>query len=197
MEFTTTKSNLGSEHSYRHEIQNPTNNSRRVLLPLEPDFSNMSDPSVVIEPPDNNWRSDNRQTSQTSHSGHVSRRDQSRRKHKSKKRRKHRSSSTSSSSRSLSLDSRKHRKSKRSKQSHRKRKRRSTSSSSPLDNHSIDYGRYKRSRHTPQAVETLITLQPAEITNVPTIPQPEHVIQCSTKDSALIQSSRPGPLIER
>ena len=31
----------------------------RVLLPLEPDFSNMSDPSVVIEPPSNNWRPDN------------------------------------------------------------------------------------------------------------------------------------------
>ena len=52
-----------------------TQQIRRVLLPLEPDFSNMSDPSVIIELPDNNWRSDNRQTSQTSHSGHVSRRD--------------------------------------------------------------------------------------------------------------------------
>ena len=30
-----------------------------VLLPLEPDFSNMSDPSVVIELLGNNWRSDN------------------------------------------------------------------------------------------------------------------------------------------
>ena len=27
MEFTTNRSYLGSEHSYRHEIQNPTNNS--------------------------------------------------------------------------------------------------------------------------------------------------------------------------
>ena len=54
---------------------------KRVLLPLEPDFSNMSDPSVVIEPPDNNWRSDNRQTSQASLSGHISRQDHSRRKH--------------------------------------------------------------------------------------------------------------------
>ena len=63
------------------------NNSKRVLLPLEPDFSNMSDPRVVIEPPDNNWRSDNRQTLQTSLSGRISRRDQSRSKHKSKKRR--------------------------------------------------------------------------------------------------------------
>ena len=48
LEFTTNRSNLGSEHSYRHEVQNPINNSKRVL---EPDFSNMSDPSVVFEPP--------------------------------------------------------------------------------------------------------------------------------------------------
>ena len=53
MEFTTNTANLDSEHSVRHEVQNPTNNSKRVLLPLEPDFSNMSDPSVVIELPDN------------------------------------------------------------------------------------------------------------------------------------------------
>ena len=37
----------------------------------------MSDPSIIIEPPDNNWRSDNRQVSQTSLSGCISRRDQS------------------------------------------------------------------------------------------------------------------------
>ena len=41
----------------------------------------------------------------------------------------------------------------------------------------------KRNRHTLQAIETLITLQPAEITNVQTIPQPELVIHRSTKDS--------------
>ena len=29
---------------------------KRVSLPLEPDFSNMSDPNVVIEPSDNKWR---------------------------------------------------------------------------------------------------------------------------------------------
>ena len=58
-----------------------------------------------------------------------------------------------------------------------------TSSSSLSDNQSHDYDRYKRRRHTPQAVETLVVLQPAEITNVPTISQPEYVIQCSTKDS--------------
>ena len=181
MEFTTKRANLGSEHSYRHEVQNPTNNSKRVLLPLEPDFSNMSDPSVVIEPPDNNWRLDNGQTSQTSLSGHISRKDQSRRKHKSKKRWRCRSSSTSSS-RSASSDSRKRgRKSKRSKHSHKKRRR--SSSSSPSDNQSHDYGRYKRSRHSPQAAENPSMLQPAEITNVLTIPQPEHTLQRSTKDS--------------
>ena len=145
----------------------------------------MSDPSVVIETPDNNWRSDNKQTSQTSLSGHVSRRDQSRRKQKSKKRRIRRSSSTSSSSRSASSDSRKRsRKSKRSKHSHKKRRRRSTSSSSsPSDNQSHDYGRYKRSRHSPQAAEVLSMLQPAEITNVLTVSQPEHTLQRPTKDS--------------
>ena len=131
----------------------------------------MSNPSVVIEPPDNNLRSDNRQTSQASLSGHISRREQSRKKHKSKKMRRHRSSYTSSSSRSASSDSRKRsRKSKRSKHSHKKRRRRSTSSSSSSssslsDNQSHDYGRYKN-RHSSQAAENPIMLQPAEITYV-------------------------------
>ena len=79
MEFTTNRANLGSEQSFIHEVQNPPNNG--VLLPQEPDFSNMSDPSIIIEPPDNNWRSDNRQVSQTSLAGCISRRDQSRSKH--------------------------------------------------------------------------------------------------------------------
>ena len=138
----------------------------------------MSDPSVVIKRPDNNWISDNRQTLQTSLSGCISKRDQSRSKHKSKKRRRRRSSSTSSSSRSASSDSRKRsRKSKRSKLSHKKRRRytssSSSSSSSLSDNQSHDYGRYKRSRHSSQAAQNPSMLQPAEITNVQTIPQPE------------------------
>ena len=60
--------------------------SSRVLLPLEPDFSNMSDPSVAIELPSNNWRSDNYNNNenyrqnQTSLSGRRSKRDQSREK---------------------------------------------------------------------------------------------------------------------
>ena len=81
MEFTTNRANLGSEQSFRHEVQNPVNNSKRVLLLLEPDSSNISDPSIIIEPPDNNWRSDNRQVSQTFLSGRISRRDQCRRKY--------------------------------------------------------------------------------------------------------------------
>ena len=124
----------------------------------------MSNPSIVIEPMDNNWRLDNRQAS---HSRHVFRRDQSKRKHKSKKRRRHRSTSTSSSSRSLASNSRmRNRKSRRSKQSHKKRRRRSTSSSSlsSSSNHSTnDYGRYKRGRQILQTAETPINLQPAEI----------------------------------
>ena len=115
-------------------------------------------------------------------SGHISRRDQSRSKHKSKKRRRRRSSSTSSSSRSASSDSRKRsRKSKRSKLSRKKRRRRSSSWLS--DNQSHDYGRYLRRRHSPQATQNPSMLQPAEITNVQTIPQPEQTLQCSTKDS--------------
>ena len=171
MEFTTNRANLGSEQSFNYEVQNPANNSKRVLLPLEPDFSNMSDPSIIIELPDNNWRSDNRQVTQTSLSGRISRMDQSRSKHKCKKKRSRRSSSTSSSSRSASSDSRKRsRKSKRSKHSHKKRRRHtsSSSSSSLSNNQSHDYGRYKRSRHSPQAVQNPSMLQPAEITNAPT-----------------------------
>ena len=67
------------------EFTNNQSNVKRVLLPLEPDFSNMSDPSVILEQPNNGWRSDNRQA-QTPLSGHI-RRDQSKSKYTSKKRR--------------------------------------------------------------------------------------------------------------
>ena len=140
------------------EFTNNQASSKRVLLPLEPDFSNMSNPSVIVEPPDNNWRSDNRQA-RTSLSGCISRRDQSKSTHKSKKRRRRRLSSTSSSLRY-------------------------TSSSSLSDSQSHDYGRYKRSRHSPQAAQNPSILQHAEITNVQTIP-PEQTLQHSTKDSGL------------
>ena len=145
-------------HTLGTEFTSKQSSTSRILLPLEPDFSNMSNPSVVIEPPGNNWRSDNdndnyRQIHQTSLSGRRSRRDQSRDKRRSKKRRRQRSASTSSSSTSTSSDSRK-RKSKRSKHSHKKRKRRYTSpsSSSVPHNQVHDYGRYQRSRYSPRAV---------------------------------------------
>ena len=62
--------NLGSGHSFINEPQNPAASSR-ILLPLEPDFSQMSDPSVVIDSP-NTWRSNERHSSQVS----LSQRDQ-------------------------------------------------------------------------------------------------------------------------
>ena len=89
--------------------------SKRVLLPLEPDFSQISDPSIVIAPPSNTWVSDNRHTSPR-----RSRRDLPKDKHKSKKRRRHRSSSSSSSSRSSSTSHKRSKRSKRSKHSHKK-----------------------------------------------------------------------------
>ena len=49
----------GSEQSFPNEHQNPTA-SKRVLLPLEPDFSQMSDPSVIIGPSSNTWQSADR-----------------------------------------------------------------------------------------------------------------------------------------
>ena len=144
----------------------------------------MSDPSVVIELPGNNWRSDNnnKQIPQTSLSGRRSRRDQYRDKHRSKKRRRRRSSSTSSSSTSKSSDSRK-RKSKRSKHSHRKRRNTSSSSSSSVsDNQVHDYGRYQRSRYSPQAVQNPQVLQPEELSNVRTM-TPEQTLLRPSRDS--------------
>ena len=101
-------------------------------------------------------------------------------KHRSKKRRRRRLSS-----RSMSSDScKKSRRSKRSKHSHKKRKRRYTSSSSSSDSQLHDYGRYKMTRHSPQAVQNKIILQPEEITNVQTI-LPEQTLQHPSKDSGL------------
>ena len=67
-----------SEHSLMNEPQN-SRSSQRILLPLEPDFSAMSDPSVIINQPTNTWQSPNRQTAQT----RLSRRDQPKTKGKS------------------------------------------------------------------------------------------------------------------
>ena len=43
-------------------------------------------------------------------------------------------------------------------------------------------GRYKRSRHSPQAAQNPSILQPEEITNVQTI-TPEQTLQCPSRDS--------------
>ena len=43
-----------SEHSLSNEPQNSTT-SKRILLPLESDFSQMSDPSIIIDLPSNTW----------------------------------------------------------------------------------------------------------------------------------------------
>ena len=106
--------NPGYEHSEMSEFPNPATSSKQIM-PLEPDFSQMSDPSVIIDPPISTDVSQTR----------PSRKEQSRRDHKSKKRRRHRSSSSSSStSRSDSLNSSRRKKnSKRSKHSHKKRRR--------------------------------------------------------------------------
>ena len=100
----------GYERSERLELPNPASSSRQII-PLEPDFSQVSDPSVMIEPPNSNDLSISR----------PSRKDQSKREHKSKKRRRHWSSSSSiSTSRSDSLSSSRRKKnSKRSKHSHK------------------------------------------------------------------------------
>ena len=122
---TLYQSIISETHVMGIEFTNNPTSSKGVLLPLEPGFNSMSDPSFVVEPPDNNWRSVDRQVSQTFLSRRISRKDQSRNIHKSKKRRRRRSSSTSSSLRSVSSDSRKRsRKSKRSKHSHKKRRKR-------------------------------------------------------------------------
>ena len=101
----------GYEHSEVTEFPNPATSSKQ-LIPLEPDFSQMSDPSVIINPPN---------STQT----RPSRKEQSRRNHRSKKRRRCRSSSSfSSTSRSAFLNSSRWRKkSKRSKHSHKKERR--------------------------------------------------------------------------
>ena len=137
----------GYECSDRLELPNAASSSRQII-PLEPDFSQVSDLSVMIEPPNSNDLSISR----------PSRKDQSKREHKSKKRRRHRSSSSSiSTSRSDSLSSSRRKKnSKRSKHSHKKRRRRSMtpSSSSNSSQSQLDIGRYTRAHKSPQVVQT-------------------------------------------
>ena len=76
----------GYEHSERSEFPNPATSSKQII-PLEPDFSQISDLSVMIDPPNSTDISLTR----------PSRKEQSKRDHKSKKRRRHRSSSSSTS----------------------------------------------------------------------------------------------------
>ena len=167
-----------SEHSLSNEPQNSTT-SKRILLPLEPDFSQMSDPSIVIDPPSNTWQSTDRHTSQT----RLSRRDQPKTKYKSKKRR-HRLSSSSSSSRSSSLTShRRSKRSERSKHSHKRRRRHSRSSSSSSIHSVNDYGRYKRTRQSPQVADVPSMLQPVRtIDETPNI-HSDNVVQKTAKDT--------------
>ena len=143
--------------------------SSKQLIPLEPDFSQMSDPSVMIDPPNST------NVSQTRLSG----KEQSRRGHKSKKRRRHRSSSSSAStSRSDSLNSsRRKKKSKRSKHSHKKRRRRSMtpSSSSNTSQSEIDFGRYKRAKKSLQVVQAPVPIQPEEPNFNPVNTQPINI----------------------
>ena len=155
----------GYERSDRLELPNPASSSRQII-PLEPDFSQVSDPSVMIEPPNSNDLSISR----------PSRKDQSKREHKSKKRRRHRSSSSSiSTSRSDSLSSSRQKKnSKRSKHSHKKRRRRSMtpSSSSNSSQSQLDIGRYTRAHKSPQVVQTPTLIQPEETNFSPITNQP-------------------------
>ena len=155
----------GYERSERLELPNPASSSRQII-PLEPDFLQVSDPSVMIEPPNSNDLSISR----------PSRKDQSKREHKSKKRRRHRSSSSSiSTSRSDSLSSSRRKKnSKRSKHSHKKRRRRSMtpSSSSNSSQSQLDIGRYTRAHKSPQVVQTPTPIQPEETNFSPITNQP-------------------------
>ena len=148
---------LSSQQSVTNEPLN-SRNKQRLLQPLEPDFSTMSDPSIVINLPTNTWES-YRNTSLN----RLSRRDQPKSRHKNKKRRRYTSSSYSPSfSTSSALSShRKNKKSERSRYSHKKRRPRSSLTSSQSMK---DYGRYQRQRHnSPQVVDIQTTKQPARI----------------------------------
>ena len=160
-----------------NEPQNSSNRQRR-LLPFEPDFSTMSDPSIVIDPPTNTWES-NRQTSLN----RQSRKGQPKSRHKSKKRRRHSASSSSSSSTSSSLSShKKSKKPKRSRHSHKKRRRHPSlsSSSQPMK----DYGRYQRQRHpSPLVVDAQSIEQPVRIIEETPNIHSDNVVQQFLKDS--------------
>ena len=149
------------------QFPNPATSSKQ-LIPLEPDFSQMSDPSVMINPPISTDVSQTR----------PSWKEQSRRDHRSKKRRRHQlSSSSSSTSRSDSLNlSRRKKNSKRSKHSHKKRRRRSMMPSySNTSQSQIDFGRYKKANKSSQVVQTPVPVQSEETNFIPVNTQPINI----------------------
>ena len=153
---------MGYRHSSAYELPNPATSSRQII-PLAPDFSQMSDPSVIIQP-SNIYDQGTNNTSQT----RLSRKEQSKTSLSSKKKR-HRASSSSSSFRSTSSGSyRCSKKSKRSRHSHKKRRRRSPSpsSSSRSTQSEHDFGRYKRAHISPPVTEAPAPMQPVETVNI-------------------------------
>ena len=149
------------QHAYAFELQNPATSSRQII-PLVPDFSQMSDPSVIIQPP-NTYDQGTNNTSQT----RLSRKEQSKTSLSSKKNRRHRASSSSSSSRSTSLGSyRTSKKSKRSRHSHKKKGRLPSPSSSRSTQSEHDFCRYKRAHISSQVTEAPAPMQPVETVNI-------------------------------
>ena len=127
-----TRHSLSSEQSQNIRLQSSTNR-QRLLLPLDPDFTSLSDVSISVEPPRNTLDFHSSSSRKCS-----SRRDLSSSKHQ--KWRRYSSTSFFSSSSPSSSSPRRSRRSKRPKHSHRKRRHLSPSSYS---SESIkDYHRY-------------------------------------------------------
>ena len=169
---------MGYQHSFVQELLNPATSSRQVN-PLVPDFSQMSDPGVIVEPPNiYNQHANNASLTR------LSCKEQSKRSLSSKKKRRHRSSSFSSTSRSTSSDSyRRSKKSKRLRHSHKKRRRSpSPSLSSRSTQSQNDFGRYKRDHTSPQVAEAPVPVQPAEPLNIsPVNISPVNIAQSVTE----------------
>ena len=136
-----------------NEPQN-SSTSKRVLLPLEPDFSQMSEPSINIARPSNTCV----RVTGTHLLGVV---EEICLKLNARQRR---GEDTDLLLPSLLEPPLPHKRSKRSKKSKQKRRRRRSTSSSSSSNHSIqDYGTYKRTRLSPQVAEVPSTMQPVKI----------------------------------
>ena len=127
-------------------------NKQRLLLPLEPDFNTLSDPSIIIDPRRNTWHSHR----SAPHKRSI-RRDLSKFKHRKGRRYSFASSSFSSS------PSPKRSRKKKSKHSYRKR--RHPPSSSCCDS-TKDYSRYKRSKYPSlQASDICTTAHPDRVSD--------------------------------